>query len=98
MPANTDRIAIASLVCGLTAVIPVVSQVAGVGLGVWALVRIRRLRRAGGPVRGSWAAGAGIVLSAAALICWGLAIAALCWAGATFKEVSSQVPTPLSDM
>ena len=91
--ANTDRLAIASLVCGLTAIIPLVSQVAGVGLGIWSLVRIRRVRRAGGTVGGTWAAGTGIAFSAVVLLCWVLVIGAMLWAGVMFDEIGSKLPT-----
>ena len=91
--ANTDRMAVASLVCGLTAIVPVVSQVAGIVLGVWSLVRIRRVRRAGGVAGGTWAAGTGIGFSAAVLISWVFVIAAMYWAGSVFDFIGSQLPT-----
>lgn len=57
---RTDKVAIASTVCGLTPFIPVFSQVMGLSLGLWALVRIRRARRAGQRVNGRGWAAAGI--------------------------------------
>ena len=91
--ANTDRLALASLICGLTAIVPVASQVAGLVLGVSSLVRIRRVRRAGGTVGGTWAAWTGIAFSAVVLLCWVLVIGAMFWAGVVFDEIGSKLPT-----
>jgi hypothetical protein len=72
-----DRCAVASAICGLTAFIPVVSQIAGVVLGVLALRRLGRARRAGQPLAGwAWAV-TGIVSSVCVLLCWILVVAVL---------------------
>lgn len=72
-----DRCAVASAICGLTAIIPVVSQLAGVVLGVIALRRLGRARRAGQPLAGwAWAV-TGIVSSVCVLLCWILVVAVL---------------------
>lgn len=68
--ARTDQAAVASAVCGMTAIIPIVSQVAGLILGAVALVRIGRARRAGVMVGGRRYAITGIVSSALALAGW----------------------------
>lgn len=68
--ARTDQAAVASAVCGMTAIIPIVSQVAGLILGVVALVRIGRARRAGVIVGGRRYAITGMVSSALALAGW----------------------------
>jgi hypothetical protein len=67
---EVDRCAVASAVCGLTAVIPVVSQVAGLALGVLGLSRIHRARRRGQARTGTTWALAGIVSSGIALLAW----------------------------
>jgi len=69
-PARTDHAAVASAVCGMTAVIPIVSQIAGLGLGLLALVRISRARRAGVIVGGRRYAITGIISSGLALAGW----------------------------
>ena len=72
-----DRCAVASAICGLTAIIPVVSQLVGVVLGVIALRRLGRARRAGQPLAGwAWAV-TGIVSSVFVLLCWIFVIAVL---------------------
>ena len=65
-----DRCAVASAVCGLTAIVPVISQVAGLVLGVMALRRIRRARREGLRVGGVGWAVTGILSSGGVLLCW----------------------------
>ena len=65
-----DRCAIASAICGLTAFIPVLSQIAGVVLGIVALCRIRRARRAGHPTAGTGWAVTGLVSSSVVLLSW----------------------------
>ena len=67
---RTDRLAIASAVCGLTAFVPIFSQLVGLVLGVISLLRIRRARRAGVVVGGTGWAAAGIVSSGFALLLW----------------------------
>ncbi|MFQ5415148.1 MAG: hypothetical protein ACE5E6_11890 [Phycisphaerae bacterium] len=66
----TDGLAIASAVCGVSAFIPIVSQMVGLGLGVGSLVRMRRARLRGRPMRGAGWAWTGIVSSGFVLIGW----------------------------
>jgi len=94
-PVRSDPVAIASFVCGLTAFVPVLSQLAGLVLGTWGLMRIRRARAAGVAVGGGWAAIAGIVISGIALIGWAVVVVVLCWAGFTFAEVGGHLPGEL---
>ena len=65
-----DRCAMASAVCGVTAIVPVVSQVAGLVLGIIAIRRIRRARREGFAVAGLGWATTGIVSSIFVLLGW----------------------------
>jgi hypothetical protein len=65
-----DKLAIASAVCGLTAFVPVLSQLAGLVLVIMALRRIRRARRDGLVVTGRGWAVTGIASSGFLLICW----------------------------
>ncbi len=67
---KTDRVAVASVLCGATAFIPVISQVIGFVLGVIALRRIRRAKRMGTPVRGGRLAMAGITGNGLVLLFW----------------------------
>ncbi len=67
---TTDRLAIASSVCGLTAFVPVVSQLIGLALGVLAVLRIRRARVLGKLVRGNGWAAAGIAWNGFVLLGW----------------------------
>ncbi len=67
---HTDKVAVASSICGLTAFIPIFSQVVGLFLGVWALIRIRRARQAGRNVHGRGWATAGITGNGFALLGW----------------------------
>ena len=66
----TDSLAIWSAVCGLTAMIPVVSQVLGLGFGIASLARIRRARRTGLILGGTGWAITGVISSGFTLICW----------------------------
>lgn len=68
--AGSDRLAVASAVCGLTAVVPVLFQVAGLVLGVASLVRIRRARRCGLELPGRGWAWVGIISSGFVLLSW----------------------------
>lgn len=68
--AHTDKVAVASTICGLTPFIPVFSQVLGLILGFWALIRIRRCRRTGQNVRGRGWASAGIAGNGFVLLGW----------------------------
>ena len=67
---STDHLAIASAVCGITAIVPIISQVMGLGLGIASIVRIRRARRAGIERAGKGWALTGIITSGVALIGW----------------------------
>jgi hypothetical protein len=68
--ASTDKVAVASSICGLTPFIPIFSQLIGLALGVWALFRIRRARRTGLNVRGRGWATAGIAGNGFVLLGW----------------------------
>ncbi len=59
-----------SAVCGLTAVIPIVSQVVGLVLGVVSLGRIRRAKKHGVQLSGMGWTMTGLISSAAALAGW----------------------------
>lgn len=76
VPARTEPAAVAAAVCGMSAVIPIVSQIAGLFLGFLALGRIARARRAGVILGGRRYALTGIVSSGLALAGW-LAFGAL---------------------
>ena len=91
VPADTDSYALASAVCGFTAIIPVISQVAGVVLGVAGLVRIRRARRAGRPRCGVGWACAGLVSSGIALAGWIVILVAFVWVRSTISGVTGQL-------
>ena len=69
-PPETDKVAVASSVCGLTAFIPILSQLIGLALGVWALFRIRRARQSGRQVLGNGWATAGVVGNGLVLLGW----------------------------
>jgi len=65
-----DGCAIASAICGISAIVPVLSQVAGLTLGVMALVRIGRAKRRGVLLRGKGWAWAGLASSGFVLLSW----------------------------
>jgi len=67
---RTDGFAVASAICGFTAIVPLVSQVIGLAFGTLSLARIRRARRTGIELGGAKWALTGIVSSAFTLICW----------------------------
>ncbi len=76
---TTEPFAVASAVCGMTAIIPVLSQLLGLSLGIVSLVRLRRAKRAGIHLAGKGWAIAGIATSGLALIGWiGFAAAMTC--------------------
>lgn len=89
--ARTDKVAIASTVCGLSAFIPIISQVVGLFLGVWALFRIRRARRAGQSVRGTGWATAGITGNGFALLGWLALFASFAALKGTLAQTTSQL-------
>ena len=84
---QVDPLALASAVCGLTAFIPIVSQLAGIALGAAGLVRIGRPRRRGLARRGVGWGVAGLGSSGAALAVWALLAAAFIAAAAPFRNV-----------
>ena len=65
-----DGFAVASAVCGFSAIIPIVAQVIGLVLGAVGLARIRRARRRGAGVGGVKWAVAGILSSGFVLLGW----------------------------
>jgi hypothetical protein len=67
---RTEGFAVASAICGFTAIVPLVSQVIGLAFGMISLSRIRRSRRAGIELAGTRWALAGITSSGFALFCW----------------------------
>lgn len=69
-PASTEPFAIASAICGMTAIVPVLSQLLGLTLGIVSLMRLRRAKRAGTPLAGKGWAIAGIATSGFALLGW----------------------------
>ena len=89
VPPRTDRLAIASAVCGLTAFIPVVSQIVGLVLGIISLLRIRRARRAGATVGGLGWAAAGIASSGFALLLWLGIMAAYATVGSSLAHTTN---------
>ncbi len=92
--APTDRLAVASTFCGMTAFIPIISQLAAVLLGLVALHRIRRARRAGVPARGVGWALAGIAAGLIVLAGWIGAAMLLVGAGTVLQGVSDQIGLP----
>jgi hypothetical protein len=91
---QTDKVAVASTVCGLTAFIPIFTQVVGLILGIWALLRIRRARRAGQNFRGRGWATAGIAGNGFALLGWIMLLGAFAVLKGTLGE-SAQKLHPL---
>ena len=88
---HTDRLAVASAICGMTAIIPVISQLAGLALGIASLVRIRRARRTGAEVRGTGWALTGIISSGFALLGWVAMVAALLVASSIFSHATDSI-------
>jgi hypothetical protein len=82
---GVDTLAVASAVCGFTAVVPIVSQVMGLAFGIASLVRIRRGRRRGVALRGRGWALAGILSSLFVLLCWIVVIAVFATVGSLFS-------------
>jgi len=77
---GTDGMAVFSAICGMTGIIPFVTQVAGLCLGFASLSRIRRARRGGIQLTGKGWAITGIVTSVFGLLGWiglGLAMTAV---------------------
>jgi hypothetical protein len=90
--APTDGLAVASAVLGFTAIVPVVSQVLGIGLGVAGLVRIHRARRAGLPRRGRLWAWLGIGSSTFALLAWIAVLAAFAVISHALGQAADSLP------
>jgi hypothetical protein len=89
---DCDPLALVSAACGLTALIPIVSQVDGLALGVLSLIRIRSARRQGVVRRGTGWAWTGIVSSGFMLLVWGFVIAVMIAVGGTFAHVARSLP------
>lgn len=80
VPGGTDGMAVGSAICGLSGIIPLITQIAGLGLGFASLSRIRRARRRGIQLGGRGWAITGIVTSICSLLGWiglGLAMTAI---------------------
>lgn len=88
-----DPLALASAACGLTALIPVTSQVLGLVLGLASLVRIRSARRRGLVRRGTGWAWAGIISSGLMLFVWLLILTVILAVGGTFVGAAGALPT-----
>jgi hypothetical protein len=91
-----DTWAIASAICGLTAIVPVISQVAGIILGIIALRRIRHARREGFPLKGVGWAVTGIGSSVLMLLCWLFIFAAFGAVIAVFSHTTTGLDKALS--
>jgi hypothetical protein len=87
-PVKNDGFAVASAVCGFTGIIPIVSQVAGLALGIMALIRIGRARRVGVRRGGTRWAVAGIVSSGFALACWVAFFLVVSFMGSSLSGIS----------
>jgi hypothetical protein len=85
---RVDRLAVASAVCGLTALVPVLSQLAGLAFGIASLRRIRRARRCGFDLPGTGWAAAGIVSSVLMLLCWIAVFAAFVFVGKSLAHTN----------
>ena len=85
---RTEPLAVASAICGFTAFVPVLSQIIGLALGIASLLRIRRARRNGVPMRGALWAWMGIGSSGFVLLCWLAVFAAFVAIGASFQHTA----------
>ncbi|MCC7290611.1 MAG: hypothetical protein IT449_00955 [Phycisphaerales bacterium] len=83
---------VASAVCGLTALVPVASQLAGLALGLIGLARIRAARRRGEDMRGAGWAVAGLCSSGLMLLVWLGTFAALASAGSALHKAAAKLP------
>ena len=92
---RTDGFTIASAVCGITGIVPFVTQVIGLACGVVGLVRIRRARRRGRPVRGVGWAITGITSSGFVLLCWLAVFVGLSLVSSTFANTAESLSTIL---
>jgi len=93
--APREGCSVASAVCGLTAIVPMISQLAGLGLGVAGLIRIRRARRRGVHLRGTGWAVAGLCSSGLVLACWIAVFAIFLVVGATFAKTAGGLQSAL---
>ena len=92
---RTEGFAVASAICGFTAIIPVVSQVIGLTLGMISLARIRRARRAGVELAGAKWAAAGIITSGFALFGWLAIFVAMSLIGSSLSHSAGSLNTLL---
>ena len=99
-PQPTDRMAVFSAVCGLTAIIPIVSQIIGLTLGMISLRRIRHARRQGIVLPGAGWAVTGLVSSGFTLLGWLAFFAVMAVLANTFSNSTDSLssllraPTP----
>jgi len=98
VPQRTDGFAIASAVCGITGIVPFITQLAGLGCGILSLVRIHRARRRGMPVRGIGWAITGIASSSFVLICWLGVIVGMALVSSTFAGTAGSLQQALNNM
>lgn len=82
----------ASAVCGLTALVPVCSQIAGLVLGLVGLARIRAAHQRGENLRGAGWAVAGLCSSGLMLLVWLGMFAALASVGGVLDKAASKLP------
>ena len=68
--ARSNRLAVASVAMGAVPLIPILSQIIGIVLGLMALRRISQARRAGVALKGGRCAWAGIGLNVISLLGW----------------------------
>jgi hypothetical protein len=88
---RTDGFAVASAVCGITGIVPFVTQVIGLICGLVGLARIRRARRCGLPVRGVGWAVTGMISSGFVLLCWVVVFAGFALVSSTFAETTESL-------
>ena len=90
-PVRTERLAVASAACGMTAFVPVISQLLGLWFGAVGLMRIRRARRQGRNLRGSGWAWTGLISSSIALLGWIVLPALLATLGDSFVHTTESL-------
>jgi hypothetical protein len=89
---QTDPLALAAAACGFVAIVPILTQLAGLALGIASLVRIRRARRRGIPLRGVPWALAGLISSGFVLLSWVAVLVLLLAARTAFAHVAGALP------
>ena len=94
----TDRMAVFSAVCGLTAIIPIVSQIIGLVLGLVSLRRIRRARRHGVLLPGTGWAVTGLISSGFTLLGWLGFFALMALLAGTFSHSADSLGSLLQPM